>query len=398
MADSTTDPIASEAAEQAAQPTIQQRLGAELIGTFVLVFFGCGSVVYAGQTGATTTVTTVGLTFGLAVMVMVYAFGRVSGAHFNPAVSVGAGVGGRMAWPQVGLYVVTQVVGAFVGALALFLLMHGYRGFVAKGSMGQNFFGGLHGYAWWAAFLLELLLTTVFVMVILAVTDERNEHPALAPLAIGFTLAAIHFVAIPATGTSVNPARSIGPALFAGAHAISQLWLFILAPLAGGLVAGLAYPALFGRASEAVPGSGLSFARPRTAAQVPGYAAPDQYQQQWNQETGTVGGVSATGTAGTAGYAQAAAAEPIVQDGWQWDPVGQQWHPVGSTPEQWQAQQAAEQRAAEQRAAEQRAAEQRAAEQRAAQQATGEHPDDAGLSIFPEGEPGDGGTQIRPPG
>jgi aquaporin Z len=326
-----------------ADSTTQQKLTAEVIGTFVLVFFGCGAVVYPVMGGGTSTITTIGLTFGVAVMVMVYAFGRVSGAHFNPAVSVGAGVSGRLAWAQVGLYIVAQLVGAVIGALALYLLLQGFADFSAKGNMGQNSFGDQgSGYAWWAAFLLELVMTAVFVTVILAVTDERNEHPALAPLAIGFTLAAIHFVAIPATGTSVNPARSIGPALFAGPDAIKQLWLFILAPVIGAAIAGLAYPLLFGRVGEIVPGSGLSFNRPRTAAQVPGYAAPDQYQQQWSQP---------------------AAPEPIVQDGWQWDPVGQQWHPVGSTPEQWRAQQAAEQAA----------------------------------QAPADGEPDDGGTRIRPP-
>jgi aquaporin Z len=352
--------------------TIQQKLTAEVIGTFVLVFFGCGSVVYATATQAISTVTTVGLTFGVAVLVMVYAFGRVSGAHFNPAVSVGAAVGGRMPWAQAGLYIIAQLVGAILGAFVLFLLMHGFDGFVAEGHMGQNFFGGQSPgpeYAWWAAFLLELLMTTVFVTVILAVTDERNEHPSLAPLAIGLTLSAIHFVAIPATGTSVNPARSIGPALFAGSDAIVQLWLFILAPVAGAVIAGVAYPLLFGRVGDPVPGSGISFSRPRTAAQVPGYAAPDQYQQQWNQET-----------SGYAAQPAAPAPAPIVQDGWQWDPVGQQWHPVGQTPEQWQAQQAAEQ-AVEQEAAAQPAPTESVPEQQS----------------WPEPDPGDG-TQIRPPG
>ncbi|MBZ5740196.1 MIP/aquaporin family protein [Nocardioides mangrovi] len=339
-----------------ADSTIQQKLTAEVIGTFVLVFFGCGSVIYAGQAkNFPSTVTTVGLTFGLAVMVMAYAFGRISGAHFNPAVSVGAAMGGRISWREVGLYVVAQLVGAVLGALALFILMQGWEGFDATNGMGQNSFGDVgSGYAWWAAFLLELVLTAMFVTVILAVTDERNEHPSLAPLAIGFTLAAIHFVAIPATGTSVNPARSIGPALFAGPDAITQLWLFILAPTIGAAIAGLAYPLLFGRAGEPVAGSGISFSRPRTAAHVPGYAAPDQYQQQWNQDTAV---------AAPAASAAAPVAEPIVQDGWQWDPVGQQWHPVGQTPEQWRAQQAAE---------------------AAAQQ--GETPED-----------GDAGTQVRPP-
>jgi len=354
--------------------TIQQKLTAEVLGTFVLVFFGCGSVVYAGQAGQFS-IETIGLTFGIAVMIMVYAFGRVSGAHFNPAVSVGAAMGGRMAWRQVGLYVVAQLVGAFLGALMLFVLMQGFAEFDANGNMGQNAFGDTgSGYAWWAAFLLELVMTAIFVTVILAVTDERNEHPALAPLAIGLTLAAIHFVAIPATGTSVNPARSIGPALFAGTDAIAQLWLFILAPLVGAAIAGLAYPLLFGRVGEAVPGSGISFSRPRTAAQVPGYASPDQYQQQWNQEP----------------------APPIVQDGWQWDPAGQQWHPVGSTPEQWQAQQAAEQAAAAQDAAAEPATEYVVEETIVVEEVTLQDPGEE-PPIWESRDEGDGGTQIRPP-
>lgn len=316
-------------AESTALPGVQQKLAAEVIGTFVLVFFGCGSVVYATNTGASSTVTTVGLTFGIAVMVMAYAFGRVSGGHFNPAVSVGAAISGRISWREVGLYVLAQLVGAVAGALVLFLLMHGFDGYSAQDNMGQNFYGDQGGsnYAWWAAFLMEALMTAAFVGVILAVTDERFEHPALAPLAIGFTLAAIHFVMIPATGTSVNPARSIGPALFAGGEHIIQLWLFILAPLLGAAVAGYAYPALFGRGSDAVAGSGLNFSRPRAQTVVVG---PDTYQQQWNQESTT---------------ASYQAAQPIIQDGWQWDPVGQQWHPVGQTPEQWRAQQAAQEQA-----------------------------------------------------
>jgi aquaporin Z len=427
MAESTvssheTDPEVEEAAAPAlVQPTLVQKLTAEVIGIFVLVFFGCGSIVYANATNASSTVTTVGLTFGLAVLTMVYAFGRVSGGHFNPAVSVGAAVGGRLPWSQVGLYVLAQLVGAVGGALALFILMHGFDGFDAHNNMGQNFYGDQgSGYAWWAAFLLELLLTTVFVTVILAVTDERNEHPALAPLAIGLTLAAIHFVAIPATGTSVNPARSIGPALFAGGDSIVQLWLFIIAPTLGGALAGVLYPLLFGRASEPVPGSGITFARPRTAAQVPGYAAPDQYQQQWNQESsaypadysrGYGGGYAGTHTGGYAGTAAGQdayagtgqqAAAPIIQDGWQWDPVGQQWHPVGQTPEQWRAQQAAQQHMEQERAA--REAAQREAAQRTAQQGyaqpgpeqQGQPGDQQGAHPWPED--GDGGTQIRPRG
>lgn len=350
-----------------ADSTIQQKLVAEVIGTFVLVFFGCGSVVYPIVSGGDVphTITTIGLTFGIAVMVMAYAFGRVSGAHFNPAVSVGAAIGGRMPWKNVGPYVIAQFAGALLGALALFVLLQGFEGFDAEGTMGQNSFGDVgSGYEWWAAFLLEMVMTAVFVTVILSVTDERFEHPALAPLTIGFTLAAIHFVAIPATGTSVNPVRSIAPALFAGTDAIQQLWLFILAPLLGAAIAGILYPLAFGRGADVVPGSGLTFARSRTSA-------PDQYQQEWNQPTSSSS--SSTSASSSSSYAEAA---PIVQDGWQWDPVGQQWHPVGHTPEQWAAQQAA-QLAAE--------------EQAARQQAPAPSPEQQ----WPEGEPGDGGTQIR---
>ncbi|MET1059906.1 MAG: MIP family channel protein, partial [Nocardioides sp.] len=330
-------------------PTLVQKLSAEVLGTFMLVFFGVGAaIIVPAALGSQLSpeevrfystifqvdVLGVAMAFGLAVMVAIYSFGRVSGAHFNPAVSFGAAVSGRMQWREVGPYAGAQLVGAVLGAAVLWCLVHGFDDFDATGNMGQNSFGDDgSGYAWWAAFLLEVVMTALFVWVILAVTDDRNDHPALAPLAIGFGLVLAHLVGIAATGTSVNPARSIGPALFAGTDAIQQLWLFILAPLLGAAIAGLAYPILFGRVGEAVPGSGISFSRPRTAAQVPGYASPDQYQQQWNQET-------------------APAPAPIVQDGWQWDPAGQQWHPVGSTPEQWQAQQAAEAQQAAQQAAE----------------------------------------------
>jgi aquaporin Z len=301
-------------------------------------------------------------------MLMAYAVGRISGGHFNPAVSVGAAMGGRMSWKQVPVYVGSQLGGAIVAGLALFVLLHGFDNFDAEGNMGQNFFGDQgSGYAWWAAFLLELLLTLLFIVVILAVTDPRFEHPAIAPLAIGLTLTAIHFVAIPATGTSVNPARSIGPALFAGGDAIVQLWLFILAPLIGGALGGFVYPLLFGHGSEPVAGSGLNFARPAPAA-VPGYGAPDQFQQEWNQQ---------------AAQEQAAwEQEPIIQDGWQWDHAAQEWKPL----EQWQpAPPAAPAAPATMATPAQPAAPVPAAEP---------EPEPQGWS---QPEPGTGTTQIRPP-
>ena len=304
------------AATPVAPPTLTQKLAAELIGTFVLVLVGCGAAVYTGVNLVAT-----GLAFGLAIVMMAYAFGRISGGHFNPAVSVGAALGGRIAWKDAALYAAAQVVGALVGALVLWVALHGFDGYdSARDGIGANAFGDTNGngYAWWAAFLLELVLTAIFVLVILAVTDERNDTVAFAPLVIGLTLAAIHFVAIPATGTSVNPARSIGPGIFTfdGDH-ILQLWLFILAPLVGAAVAGVVYPAVFGHGAEPVPGSGFGG---RPALGVPGLGAPNAFEQQWNQQA----------------YPQAGAAvpqeQPIIQDGWQWDPATQQWIPAQQAP------------------------------------------------------------------
>ncbi len=270
-------------------PTTGQKFTAELLGTFVLVFFGCGAAIYNGGN-----VVAIALTFGLTVVVMAYAVGRVSGGHFNPAVTLGAVLGGRLPWNQAGLYMAAQLVGGLLAGTALFGISHGFEGFSAEGNMGQNFFGDQHPsapFAWWAALLLETLLTAVFLWVILAVTDERNEvNVALGPLAIGLALAMIHFVAIPLTGTSVNPARSIGVGVFAGTDAIVQLWLFVVAPLLGAAIAGLTYPVLFGQGAAPVAGSGLSFGGGRKGQPVPG-----NYEAQWNQ--GQQGGWGQPGSA-----------------------------------------------------------------------------------------------------
>ena len=255
--------------------TTTQKLVAEGLGTFVLVFFGVGTAIMWGGDPLITA-----LAFGLSMMVMVYAVGRVSGGHFNPAVSVGLAMGGRIAWREVPAYVGAQVGGAILAACVLFGLKQGGPYFDTTGNFGQNVFGGQGGWEWWSVFLLEVLLTAVFVFVILAVTDTRNNaNTGLAPLTIGLTLAMIHMASIGADGTSVNPARSIGPALFAGADSIIQLWLFILAPLAGGVLGGVVYPAVFGHGADPVVGSG----RPRRgpAAATPGY---DPYAQPWTPE------------------------------------------------------------------------------------------------------------------
>ncbi|GEP35712.1 hypothetical protein NSZ01_34800 [Nocardioides szechwanensis] len=317
-------------------PTTVQKFAAEVLGTFVLVLFGCGTFMFTdGDLVATC------LAFGLAVLLMAYAVGRVSGGHFNPAVTLGAIIGGRLPWSQAGIYMGAQVLGGLLGGGMLLVLLLGVDTFDPfEESIGANGWGDDGtGYALWAALLIELVLTAIFVFVILAVTDERNEHPAMAPLVIGLTLTAIHLVSINATGTSVNPARSIGAAAFSGTDPLIQLWVFIVAPLLGGLAGGFLYPALFGRASGPVPGSGLSFSRPAAAA-VPGYGMPDQYQQQWNQQSPAY--PAATQYAAPAAQqapaqqdpAQQASAQqgwgeqPIIQDGWQWDPQAQQWIPA----------------------------------------------------------------------
>ena len=238
-------------------PTAVHKIAGEVLGTFVLVFFGCGAALISGGDYVATA-----LAFGLTVVVMAYAVGRITGGHFNPAVTLGAALGGRLPWREVVLYVGSQLVGAVSAGVCLWVLMHGFPGYDSTtDGLAQNFFGdqGATDYAWWAAFLLEMLMTFVFIMIILAVTDSRVEHPVMAPLAIGLALAMIHFASINATGTSVNPARSIGVGLFAGTDAIIQLWLFILAPLLGG---GAGRPALPRALRRRRPGPGLGPALP----------------------------------------------------------------------------------------------------------------------------------------
>jgi len=221
------------------------------LGTFWLVFGGCGAAIFAGSAIG---FYGIALAFGLTVVTMVYAVGHISGGHFNPAITLGLAMGRRFDWKDVVPYVVTQVVAAVVAAFSLWVIAHGRPGFDSTATgFASNGYGDRSpdDYAWWAVLLAELVLTAFFLYVIYGVTDTRAPK-GFAPLAIGLTLTAIHLVCIPIDNTSVNPARSIGPALFAGGDAIVQLWLFILAPIAGGLIAGLTYVHLFG-SDEASP-------------------------------------------------------------------------------------------------------------------------------------------------
>lgn len=217
-----------------------KKMTAEFIGTFTLVLLGCGSAVIAG-----TDIGLLGISFafGLALIGMAYAIGHISGCHINPAVSLGAVVAGRMELGEATQYIFAQIAGAITGALVLLIIASGKADYsVAANGLGQNGWGAgyLGEYALGAAFVFELVATFLFVTVILGSTGA-GAPSAMAGLAIGLALVVIHLVGINVTGVSVNPARSIGPALFAGATALSQLWLFILAPVLGGVLAGLAF-------------------------------------------------------------------------------------------------------------------------------------------------------------
>ena len=219
------------------------RMGAELLGTFWLVFGGCGSAVLAaGVPGVGIGWLGVAFAFGLTVMTMASAIGHISGCHLNPAVSFGLWAGGRFPAGELAPYIASQVVGAILGASVLFVVASGTAGFEVSAGFASNGFGehSPQGYSMMAGFVTEVVLTFMFLMIILGSTDERAPA-GLAPIAIGLGLTLIHLVGIPVTNTSVNPARSTGPALFVGGWAISQLWLFWAAPILGGVAAGLAY-------------------------------------------------------------------------------------------------------------------------------------------------------------
>src|SRR6266536_5923382 len=230
----------------------RQRLGAEFLGTFVLVFAGCGTAVLdAGNEGVD--LLGVAVAFGVAVLVMAYAVGAVSGGHFNPAVTIGLAVARRFPWSDVLAYVITQVVAAIVAASVLFGVASGQDGFSArKSGFAANGYGSHSpaGYNLGAGLLVEIVLTAVFLYVIIGVTDARAPA-GFAPLAIGLSLTIIHLVSIPVTNTSVNPARSTGPALYAGGWAMGQLWLFWLAPLVGAAIAGVTYHSIVGGRAKA---------------------------------------------------------------------------------------------------------------------------------------------------
>jgi aquaporin Z len=226
---------------------------AEFVGTFILVFFGCGSAVLMGDLIG---FHGIAMAFGLSIVAAAYGIGAISGAHLNPAVSLGFLVSGRMSVADFVTYCIAQVLGAIAAAAVIYMIASGKADYtLATGGLGQNGFGaGYNGeYSMMAALLFEVVATFIFVTVILGAT--QTDAPAgFAGLAIGLTLAGIHLVGINVTGVSVNPARSIGPAVFAGGTALAQLWLFIIAPLAGGLLAGALHGAGIIRSAGALSG------------------------------------------------------------------------------------------------------------------------------------------------
>ena len=221
-----------------------KRYISELIGTMVLVLFGCGSAAIAGSVLGTVGIA---LAFGLSIVAMAYVIGDISGCHINPAVSIGMWIDGRLETKDLIMYIVFQCIGAIIGIGLLAIIINcapSLGGYMATG-LGQNGFGSASsvGLDVVGAILVEIILTCVFVFTVLGVT-KKVENGAVAGIVIGLTLAFVHIMGIPLTGTSVNPARSLAPALFLGGQALQQVWVFILAPIVGAVIAGLVYKGL----------------------------------------------------------------------------------------------------------------------------------------------------------
>ena len=220
---------------------------AELFGTFWLVFGGCGSAIFAaGFPELGIGFVGVSLAFGLTVLTMAYAVGHISGGHFNPAVSFGLWAGGKFSAKELLPYIASQLIGAILAAAALYLIVSGKSDFESIGGFAANGYAELSpdGYSMQSAFIAEFLLTMFFLLIILGSTNDRAPK-GFAPIAIGLGLTLIHLISIPITNTSVNPARSMSQAIFAGGEYLTQSWLFWVAPIAGAIVAGLIHKALF---------------------------------------------------------------------------------------------------------------------------------------------------------
>jgi aquaporin Z len=234
---------------------ISRKAFAEFLGTFWLVLGGCGSAVLAALfPRAGIGFLGVALAFGLTVLTMAFAIGHISGCHLNPAVSFGLWAGKRFRGSELVPYVVAQVLGGIAGAGVLYVIASGNPTFSSAGGMASNGYAehSPGGYSLAACLVCEVVMTFMFLIIIMGATDARAPR-GFAPIAIGLGLTLIHLISIPVTNTSVNPARSLGPALFVGGWALQQVWLFWVAPIVGGLLAGLAYRALAGEPNEGAP-------------------------------------------------------------------------------------------------------------------------------------------------
>ncbi|WP_370249700.1 aquaporin [Nocardioides sp.] len=330
---------------EASPSPVLSRVLAETVGTALLVVVGVVSVFSRDQAPVV-----VALALGLTYTALTFAFGRVSGGHLNPAITVGAALAGRLSWGDAGKYVAGQVLGGLLGGVVVLVTVLaadlGYETGDPLGLVGG--FGDNGTYALFGALLFQLVLTFVVVLVVLAARDGRHESVAAAPVAIGFVVTATYLAAVPATGGGLNPALSIATAPFSGSDAIVQLWLFVLAPLLGAAAAGLLHPAIFGRDADPVPGSGLALSSGTAGAQQPWAATPQTWGapgasapaagQGWGGASPYAGqqapqaGQPGQHAAYAAPAAPAAPEPPIIQDGWQWDPQAQQWFPAPSAP------------------------------------------------------------------
>ena len=262
MSDSTTYTDLSK-------PTLGQRCGVEFLGTFWLVLGGCGSaVIAAGFPKVGIGLVGVSLAFGLTVLTMAFAFGHISGGHFNPAVSVGLFLGGRFKGQLLPAYILAQVLGGMAGAGVLYIIATGNPGYsLAVNGLAANGYdaGSPGGYNMMSALVTEVVMTMLFLFIILGATDWRAAK-GFGPLAIGLGLTLIHLISIPVTNTSVNPARSTGSAVFVGGLALRQLWLFWVAPIAGAALAGITYRFLTGSTgAEALAGEAQSISKATTS-------------------------------------------------------------------------------------------------------------------------------------
>jgi len=242
-------------------PTAVNRLVAEALGTFLLVFGGVGTALFAANFPADSESNPLGVgfvgvafAFGLTVVVGAYAWGPISGGHFNPAITLGLAAAGRFEWKNTIGYIIAQLIGGALGTTVIVLigifgtdnwLANAQDSGFASNGYGTGDFGSPGGFGLGAAIIAEVLLTAVFVLIILGVTHSTRGTAALAPLAIGLTLTLIHLISIPIDNTSVNPARSIAAAIYGGLEPLSQLWVFIVFPIVGGLLAGVLHRALF---------------------------------------------------------------------------------------------------------------------------------------------------------